>query len=133
LQDSTEYPTPGENLARKRIWGNFLTFGSRSIRESQEYVRQGGAAARDMLIRAAAAGWGVSPAQCSAANSVITHKPSTRTTTYGKVAEASTLPFADNPPDCPMYDVIRRDRQSPSAKLADADTSSARDQNGPGR
>src|SRR5438309_644794 len=56
---TTEYPTPGENLTRKRVWGNFSTGGSRGIRESNQYVREGGAAARDMLIRAAAAGWGV--------------------------------------------------------------------------
>ena len=58
---TTEYPTPGENAARKRVWGNFSTGGSRGIRESNEYVREGGAAARDMLIRAAAAEWGVPP------------------------------------------------------------------------
>src|SRR5439155_22410180 len=86
---TTEFPTPGENAARKRVWGNFSTGGSRGIRESNEYVRQGGAAARDMLIRAAATSWGVPPAECSAANSTITHKPSGRTTTYGKVAEAA--------------------------------------------
>jgi isoquinoline 1-oxidoreductase beta subunit len=86
---TTEYPTPGQNAARKRVWGNFSTGGSRGIRESHEYVRQGGAAARDMLIRAAAAEWGAPAAECSAASSVITHKPSGRTTTYGKVAEAA--------------------------------------------
>src|SRR5499427_6833593 len=79
---TTEYPTPGQNAARKGVWGNFSTGGSRGIRESNQYVREGGAAARDMLIRAAAAGWGVQPAECSAANSVITHQPSGRTTTY---------------------------------------------------
>ncbi|MCY7371212.1 MAG: molybdopterin-dependent oxidoreductase, partial [Polaromonas sp.] len=51
---TTEYPTPGQNLARKRIWGNFSTGGSRGIRESHEYVRKGGAAARMMLVQAAA-------------------------------------------------------------------------------
>src|SRR5438128_4364459 len=78
---TTEFPTPGESLRRNRVWKNFATGGSRGIRESHEYVREGGAAARDMLIHAAAAGWGVPPAECSAANSVITHKPSGRTTT----------------------------------------------------
>ncbi|MGE0260571.1 MAG: molybdopterin cofactor-binding domain-containing protein, partial [Alphaproteobacteria bacterium] len=86
---TTEFPTPGENAARKRVWGNFSTGGSRGIRDSHEYVRKGGAAARDMLIRAAAAAWGVSPGECQAANSVITHAPSGRTTTYGKIAEAA--------------------------------------------
>ncbi len=99
---TTEYPTPGENLARKRVWKNFSTGGSRGIRESNQYVREGGAAARDMLIRAAAAGWGVEPAECSAANSVITHKPSGRTTTYGKVAAAAAK--LDPPKDIKLKD-----------------------------
>src|SRR5262245_6909461 len=50
----TEYPTPGQNLARKRAWGDMSTGGSRGIRSSQDYVRKGGAAAREMLIAAAA-------------------------------------------------------------------------------
>src|SRR5439155_1250142 len=86
---TTEYPTPGQSVARKRAWGNFSTGGSRGIRESNEYVRKGGATARVMLVQAAANAWGVPAAECSAANSVITHKPSSRTTTYGKVAEAA--------------------------------------------
>jgi len=86
---TTEYPTPGQSVARKRPWGNFSTGGSRGIRESNEYVRKGGATARVMLVQAAANAWGVPAAECSAANSVITHKPSGRTTTYGKVAEAA--------------------------------------------
>jgi isoquinoline 1-oxidoreductase beta subunit len=86
---TTEYPTPGQSVARKRPWGNFSTGGSRGIRESNEYVRKGGATARVMLVQAAANAWGVPAAECSAANSVITHKPTGRTTTYGKVAEAA--------------------------------------------
>jgi isoquinoline 1-oxidoreductase beta subunit len=86
---TTEYPTPGQNVARKRIWGDYASTGSRSIRESQDYVRKGGAAAREMLIQAAANEWNVPVSEVSAANSVITHKPSGRTTTYGKVAEAA--------------------------------------------
>ena len=47
---TTEYPTPGQSVARNRIWGDFSTGGSRGIRDSQQYVREGGAAARMMLI-----------------------------------------------------------------------------------
>jgi isoquinoline 1-oxidoreductase subunit beta len=86
---TTEYPTPGQNVARQRVWGDFNTTGSRAIRESHELVRKGGAAARQMLIQAAANEWKVPAAECSAANSVITHKISNRTITYGKVAEAA--------------------------------------------
>ena len=86
---TTEYPTPGQSVARKRVWGDFSTGGSRGIRDSHEYVRKGGATARVMLVQAAADGWGVPASECSAASSVITHRPSGRTTTYGKVAEAA--------------------------------------------
>jgi isoquinoline 1-oxidoreductase subunit beta len=86
---TTEYPTPGQNVARKRIWGDYNSTGSRSIRESQDYVRKGGAAAREMLKQAAANEWKVPVSEVSASNSVITHAPSGRTTTYGKVAEAA--------------------------------------------
>jgi len=83
---TTEYPTPGENLARNRVWGNFSTGGSRGIRDSQEYVRKGGATARMMLVQAAADTWKVPVGECTAANSVITHTASGRTATYGSVA-----------------------------------------------
>src|SRR5215475_6405683 len=69
----TEYPTPGESVARKRVWGDFSTGGSRGIRQSNEYVRKGGAAARMMLVQAAADQWKVPASECTAANSVITH------------------------------------------------------------
>ena len=85
----TEYPSPGQNLARKRAWGSFSTGGSRGIRESHDYVRKGGAIARTMLVQAAADAWNVPASECSAAASVITHKPSGRTVSYGKVAEAA--------------------------------------------
>ncbi|MGX1351221.1 isoquinoline 1-oxidoreductase beta subunit [Bradyrhizobium elkanii] len=86
---TTEYPTPGQSVARKRAWGDFSTGGSRGIRTSQDYVRKGGATARVMLIQAAANEWKVPASECKAANSVITHTPSGKTTTYGKVAEAA--------------------------------------------
>ncbi len=85
----TEYPTPGQNLARKRIWGDMSTGGSRGIRGSQEYVRKGGAAAREMLIEAAAKQWKVPAAECKAEASVISHAASGRKTSYGKVASAA--------------------------------------------
>lgn len=86
---TTEYPTPGQNVARNRIWGNFSTGGSRGIRESHEYVRKGGAAARTMLIQAAASEWNVPAAECTAEKSVITHKASGRSLRYGQVAAAA--------------------------------------------
>ncbi len=86
---SYEFPTPGQSLARKRVWGEYLTAGSRGIRTSQEIVRKGGAAARIMLIEAAANQWKVPAAECTAENGVITHTPSGRKVTFGKVADAA--------------------------------------------
>jgi len=86
---TTEYPSPGQSVARKRVWGEFSTGGSRGIRTSQDYVRKGGATARIMLVQAAANEWKVPSSECTAANSVITHTPSGKTMTYGKIAEAA--------------------------------------------
>ena len=85
---TTEYPTPGENVKRNRIWKNFSTGGSRGIRESNEYVRQGGAMAREMLIAAAAAEWKVAASECSASDGIVKHS-SGKTLSYGKLAAAA--------------------------------------------
>ena len=115
---TTEYPTPGQNLARNRIWGNFSTGGSRGIRESQDYVRKGGATARTMLVQAAANDWAVPVAECTVANGVITHKPSGRTTTYGKVAGAAGK--LTPPTDAPLKDP--KDWKLAGKRLARLDT-----------
>ncbi len=87
----TEYPTPGQNLARERVWGDFSTGGSQGLRGSHQYVREGAAAARIMLIEAAANGWGVPISECSVSKGVISHTGSRKKTTYGKVASAAAL------------------------------------------
>jgi isoquinoline 1-oxidoreductase beta subunit len=97
-----EYPTPGTNVARKRVWGDFGTGGSRGIRTSHDYVRKGGAAARIMLVQAAADEWKVPASECSVDKGVITHKASKRKTTYGKVAEAAAK--LEVPKDVPLKD-----------------------------
>ncbi len=94
-----EYPTPGENVRRGRVWQNFGTAGSQGIRQSNEYVRKGGAAARMMLIKAAANEWKVPVGECTVAKGVITHAGTGRSTSYGKVAAAAsslTPPAADS-------------------------------------
>src|SRR6516162_1907081 len=93
-----QFPSPEENLRRKRAWGEMSTGGSRSVRTSQEYLRKAGAAAREMLIAAAAAQWGVPAAECQAANSIVAHKPSGRNLRYGEIAEAAAkLPPPSEP------------------------------------
>lgn len=117
---TTEYPTPGQNLARNRAWGNFSTGGSRGIRESHDYVRKGGAAARLLLVQAAADEWKVPAAECRTADSVITHSPSGRTTTYGKVAAAAAKLTPPAPADVKLKDA--KDWKLAGKRLARLDT-----------
>ena len=93
----TEQPTPGQNHARKRAWGDMSTGGSRGIRSSQDYVRRGGAAARIMLMQAAANEWQVPVADLAVANGIITHAASNRSISYGKVAAAAAKLTAPDP------------------------------------
>ena len=93
---TTEMPTPGQSVARKRAWGEMSTGGSRGIRISHDYVRRGGAAARIMLMQAAANSLGVPVSELSTSRGVITHSASNRRLRYGQVAE---LAAKLTPPD----------------------------------
>jgi isoquinoline 1-oxidoreductase beta subunit len=99
---SAEYVSPEENLRRNRVFGAMSTGGSRSIRDSHEYLRKAGAVAREMLIAAAAARWDVPAGQCRAQRSVITHTPSGRTVTFGEVAADAAR--RTPPTDAPLKD-----------------------------
>ena len=86
---ATEGITPGRNLASKRAWGEMGTGGSRGIRTSQDYVRRGGAAARLMLLQAAAEQWNVPVGELTASDGIIKHAASKRSVRYGEVAAAA--------------------------------------------
>jgi isoquinoline 1-oxidoreductase beta subunit len=101
---ATEHVFPGQNLARKRIWGDMATGGSRGIRGSQDYVRRGGAAARMMLAQAAADQWKVPVGEVSVSNGVITHAASKRRTTYGRVAAAAAKLTPPDPKSIKLKD-----------------------------
>lgn len=81
-----EYIAPDVNFAHNHAWGDMSTGGSRGIRGSVDYVRQGGAVARAMLVQAAANAWGVPAGECAASRSVVTHGPSGRSKRYGELA-----------------------------------------------
>ena len=75
--------------------GWVITGGSTSIKGFYLPMRKAGAAAREMLIAAAARQWGVAAADCTAANSTVAHAPSKRAAGYGELAAAAareTLP-----------------------------------------
>jgi isoquinoline 1-oxidoreductase beta subunit len=99
--------SPGQNLARKRVWRDMSTGGSRGLRGSQDYMREGGAAARTMLLQAAANQWGVAVSEVTVSKGVITHTGSGRKLSYGKVASAAAKL---TPPD-PKTLVLRDPRQ----------------------
>ncbi len=68
------------------------TGASRSVRRSVDLLKHVGAAAREMLIAAAAAQWSVAPSSCQVTEGVIHHHASGRRMTYGSIAErAATL------------------------------------------
>jgi isoquinoline 1-oxidoreductase beta subunit len=74
-------------------YGNQGTGGSSSVRTSYQTMRQAGAAVRSMLVAAAAAQWGVPPAECTTEPSQVLHRPSGRKLAYGAVAaRAAALP-----------------------------------------
>jgi isoquinoline 1-oxidoreductase subunit beta len=84
-----EYASPNRNLRENNVYGPMFSHGSQSVRASQKKMQQVGASARERLIAAAAARWNVAPAECTAANSMVTHAASGRTTSYGALAAAA--------------------------------------------
>ena len=79
------------------IYGRQVAGGSRSIPSAWNELREAGATARAMLVSAAAEEWGVPVAECSTADSAVTHDPTGRQLGYGELAEAAAaLPVPDS-------------------------------------
>jgi isoquinoline 1-oxidoreductase beta subunit len=78
-------------------FGHQTTVGSRAIRSTWEPLRKAGAEAREMLIRAAAEQWGVSPSQCRAENGMVINTINNARINFGRVADAAAkLPVPQN-------------------------------------
>jgi isoquinoline 1-oxidoreductase subunit beta len=101
---AVDFVTPGQSLARKRVWGEMGTGGSRGIRTSEDYVRRGGAAARIMLLQAAADQWKVPVGELTVADGVIAHAATNRKTTYGKMAAAAAKLTPPDPKSIKLKD-----------------------------
>ena len=99
-----EFIDPKESHQRKAPWGDFGTVGSRGIRMSHEYVRQGGAVARTLLTQAAAEQWKVPVGEIKAENSILTHTPSGRRLSYGQVASAAAKLTPPDPKSMKLKD-----------------------------
>ena len=65
-------------------------FGSQSVRTSYDSLRRAGAAAREMLVQAAAKQWNVAPASCRAENGIVVNTSNNARLTYGALAEAAS-------------------------------------------
>jgi isoquinoline 1-oxidoreductase beta subunit len=88
-----------EQAGASTLYGDQTTGGSASVRTTWDPMRKAGAAAREMLISAAALEWGVPRASCKAQNSTIIHPDSSRRLSYGQLAgKAATLPIPTDPP-----------------------------------
>ena len=93
-----EYASANRNVRENKVYGPMISAGSRSVRGSQKLVQQVGASARERLIGAAAARWNVPASECSAAQSVVTHKPSGQSLRFGELAaDAAKVTLAKEP------------------------------------
>src|ERR1700741_1507528 len=93
-----EYASSTRSVRENRVYGDMFSHGSMSVRQSQKKMQQVGASARERLIAAAAARWHVAASECVAAQSVVTHRPSSRMLRYGQLAaEAAKVKLAQEP------------------------------------
>ncbi len=89
---------PAGDAYKDPVWGMQSTGGSSSIRHMYEPLRKAGAAAREMLLIAAAGKWSVPIKECTVERGKVRHLKSNRMLTYGRLAEAaSTLEVPQNP------------------------------------
>ena len=94
-----EHAPPDDKLYGNPIFGIQVTGNSNSIRAFWKPLRAAGAAARLILVRAAAQQWQVDPASCSTSNGIVSHKSSGRTLGYGDLIDAASAePVPQDPP-----------------------------------
>ena len=109
-----------EQAGASTLYGDQTTGGSASVRTTWDPMRKAGAAAREMLISAAALTWGVGRAGCTAQEGAVVHAASKRRLSYGElVAKAATLPI---PSDVPLKQT--KDYKIVGQRLARVDTPS---------
>ncbi|WP_245477505.1 MULTISPECIES: xanthine dehydrogenase family protein molybdopterin-binding subunit [unclassified Mesorhizobium] len=104
-QVTLEHAPPDERLFANPLLGVQATGNSNAIRGAWQPLRQAGAAARTMLVAAAAKQWNVEPSTCHARRAEVHHSPSRRRLGYGELAgDAGRMPVPSEvelkrPPD----------------------------------
>jgi isoquinoline 1-oxidoreductase beta subunit len=87
-----------EQAGASTLYGDQITGGSASVRDTWDPIRKAGGTPREMLISAAALEWGVPRSTCKAENSTVVHTASNRRLTYGQLAsKAAAQPIPTNP------------------------------------
>jgi isoquinoline 1-oxidoreductase beta subunit len=95
-QVRVEHAPPNEKLYANPLLGVQATGNSNAVRGAWQPLRQAGAAARTMLVSAAAQRWKVDPASCRAHSGEVVHGPTGRKLKYGELtAAAARLPVPD--------------------------------------
>ena len=102
------------------FWGPSQgTGGSTALANSWDQLRRAGAAAREMLLEAAAQSWKLDKSQLVAADGHVSHPPSGKRAGYGELSVAASrlTPPADPPLKQPsQFKVIGRDHRRPDTK-----------------
>jgi len=110
---------PADPAFNNPIFGMQATGGSTSVRGHWEPMRKAGAAARAMLVAAAAEKWKADPADCSTENGMVVHKGG-RKLSYGQLAAAAgkqavpAKPSLKNPKDFRILGTPRRRLDTPA-------------------
>ncbi len=98
-QVQLEHAPPDDKRYAEPLFGVQETGGSTSVRGNWKPLRQAGAAARALLVAAAAQTWKVDAKSCRAEHGAVIHAPTGRTLSYGALVDkAATLPLPDNVP-----------------------------------
>ncbi|MBI5657018.1 MAG: molybdopterin-dependent oxidoreductase [Geobacter sp.] len=82
---------PAADAFRDPVWGTQATGGSTSIRHLFEPLRKAGAAARQMLVAAAAEKWGVPPDDCTVSEGIVRHKRTLKACSFGQLVHAGLV------------------------------------------
>ena len=94
-----EHAPPNDKLYGNPLFGIQVTGNFNSVRAFWKPLRNAGAAARAMLVQAAAQQWQVESASCTASGGEVLHAASGRKLAYGALAVAAgALPAPQNPP-----------------------------------
>ena len=107
-QVQLEHAPPDDKLYANPLVGFQMTGASSSVKFLYEPMRRAGAAARSMLVAAAAQTWNVDAASCRAHRGVVTHTPTGRKLAYGALVDrAATLSVPSqvtlkDPKDCTL-------------------------------